>query len=87
MAGLITILILLPLAGALLVSVARPNAARGIALGFNLLSAGVAFVLWRNFDSGNAALQFVERRAWIPSIGAEYLVGIDGLSLLLVILA
>src|SRR3954470_4372764 len=86
MAGLITVLILLPLAGALFVSVARPNAARGVALGFNLLTAVVAFVLWRNFDSGSAALQFVERHAWIPSIGAEYLVGIDGLSLLLVIL-
>ncbi|HKP02582.1 MAG TPA: NADH-quinone oxidoreductase subunit M [Chthoniobacterales bacterium] len=87
MAGLITILILLPLIGALLVSVVRPNAARGVALGFNVLSAGVAFLLWRNFQTGNAGLQFVERHAWIPSIGAEYLVGIDGLSLLLVILA
>jgi proton-translocating NADH-quinone oxidoreductase, chain M len=36
--------------------------------------------------SSAAALQFVERHAWIPSIGAEYLVGIDGLSLLLVLL-
>jgi NADH-quinone oxidoreductase subunit M len=86
MAGLITALILIPLAGALLVSVLRPNAARGVALGFNLLSAVVAFVLWRNFDSGSVGLQFIERHAWIPSIGAEYLVGLDGLSLLLVIL-
>jgi NADH-quinone oxidoreductase subunit M len=87
MAGLITALILLPLFGALFVSVARPTAARGIALGFNLLTAVVAFVLWRNFDNGNAALQFVERHTWIPSIGAEYLLGIDGLSLLLIVLA
>jgi NADH-quinone oxidoreductase subunit M len=86
MAGLITALILLPLVGALFVSVSRPAAARGIALGFNIVSAAAVFLLWRNFDSGNAALQFVERHAWIPSIGAEYLVGIDGLSLLLVIL-
>jgi NADH-quinone oxidoreductase subunit M len=87
MAGLITLLILLPLVGALFVSVSRSNAARGVALGFNLLSAILAFVLWRNFDSATAGLQFVERHAWIPSIGAEYLVGIDGLSLLLVLLA
>jgi NADH-quinone oxidoreductase subunit M len=86
MAGLITALILLPLVGALFVSVSPPAAARGIALGFNILSAAAVFLLWPNFDSGNAALQFVERHAWIPSIGAEYLVGIDGLSLLLVIL-
>ncbi|MFZ1218692.1 MAG: proton-conducting transporter membrane subunit, partial [Chthoniobacterales bacterium] len=86
MAYLLTLLILLPLAGALVVSVARPNAARGIALGFNLLTAAAAFVLWRNFDNANGALQFVERHVWIPSIDAEYLVGLDGLSLLLVIL-
>src|SRR5262249_62384307 len=33
-----------------------------------------------------AGLQFIERHAWIPAINAEYLVGIDGLSLLLVLL-
>jgi NADH-quinone oxidoreductase subunit M len=86
MAGLITALILLPLAGALFVSVSRPNSARGIALGFTVLSGVVAFLLWRSFDSAAAGMQLVERHPWIPSIGAEYLVGIDGLSLLLVIL-
>jgi NADH-quinone oxidoreductase subunit M len=86
MAGLITALILLPLAGALFVGVSRPNSARGIALGFTVLGGIVAFVLWRNFDSAAPGLQLVERHPWIPSIGAEYLVGIDGLSLLLVIL-
>ncbi len=62
------------------------NYARGIALGFNALTAIVAFVLWRNFDTAATGLQLVERHAWIPAIGAEYLVGIDGLSLLLVFL-
>ena len=38
------------------------------------------------FDTAATGLQLVERHAWIPSIGAEYLVGIDGLSLLLVLL-
>ena len=86
MAGLITALILLPLAGALFVSISRPNSARGIALGFTALSGVIAFLLWRNFDSAAAGMQLVERHPWIPSIDAEYLVGIDGLSLLLVIL-
>jgi NADH-quinone oxidoreductase subunit M len=86
MAGLITALILLPLAGALFVGVSRANSARGIALGFTVLSGIAAFVLWRNFDSAAPGLQLVERHPWIPSIGAEYFVGVDGLSLLLVIL-
>lgn len=86
MAGLITILILLPLAGAVFVSMLRPGSARAVSLGFNALSAGTAFFLWRNFDASAAGLQLVERHAWIPAMGAEYLVGVDGLSLLLVIL-
>lgn len=83
---MITALVLLPVAGALFVGIARQNQARGIALGFNALTAIVALVLWRNFDTTAAGLQLVERHAWIPAIGAEYLVGIDGLSLLLVFL-
>ena len=83
---MITALILVPLAGALFVSAARPNHARGIALGFNALTAILALILWRNFDAATIGLQLIERHAWIPAIGAEYLVGIDGLSLLLVLL-
>ena len=83
---MITALILVPLAGALFVSAARPNRARGIAFGFNGLTAILALFLWRNFDATAAGLQLIDRHAWIPAIGAEYLVGLDGLSLLLVLL-
>ena len=83
---MITALILVPIAGALFVSAARPNHARGIALGFNVLTAILALILWRKFDATAVGLQLIERHAWIPAIGAEYLVGVDGLSLLLVLL-
>jgi NADH-quinone oxidoreductase subunit M len=86
MAHLITALILLPIAGALFVSVLRPGSARTVAIGFNALSAIIVFMLWRNFDAAAIGLQLVERHAWIPAMGAEYLVGVDGLSLLLVVL-
>lgn len=86
MAGLISALILLPIAGALIVGVAREKYARGIALSFNVIAAIGAFMLWQNFDPATTGLQLIERHAWIPAIGAEYLVGIDGLSLLLVFL-
>jgi NADH-quinone oxidoreductase subunit M len=86
MAYLITTLIVAPLLGALFVACARGTAARGIALFFNLLTMAIALVLWRDFDTAATGLQFVERHVWIPSIGAEYLVGIDGLSLLLILL-
>jgi len=83
---MITALILLPLLGALVLSVVRENHARAVALGFNVLTAALAFGLWRTFDTASGGLQLIERRAWIPAIGAEFLVGIDGLSLLLVLL-
>src|SRR5213076_655339 len=55
-------------------------------LSFNALAALDALVLWQHFDIRAAGLQLVEQHTWIPAIGAEYLVGIDGLSLLLVLL-
>ena len=86
MVGLITALIIIPLAGAIVLYIGRPRNARAVALLFNALSALYAFVLWQKFDTSAAGLQVVERHAWIPAIGAEYLVGVDGLSLLLVLL-
>jgi NADH-quinone oxidoreductase subunit M len=83
---MITVLILIPLLGAFAVCVWPYPNTRPIALLFNLIAAGCAFALWRNFDTAVAGLQAVERHAWIPAIGAEYLVGVDGLSLLLVLL-
>jgi NADH-quinone oxidoreductase subunit M len=86
MAGLITVLILLPLIGALVVALAAQSAARVLALGFNALSAITAFYVWRHFDSSAVGMQLAEHYTWIPSIGAEYFVAVDGLSLLLVVL-
>src|SRR5438132_669365 len=85
MAWLITTLIVAPVVGAFLVGAMR-NYARSVALAFNLITAIGAFLLWRSFDCSLSGLQLVERHSWIPAIGAEYLVGVDGLSLLLVIL-
>ena len=83
---MITALILIPLFGAFAVCVWPHTNARPIALIFNAITATLVFMLWRNFDATATSLQMVERHVWIPAIGAEYLVGIDGLSLLLVLL-
>jgi NADH-quinone oxidoreductase subunit M len=86
MAGLITVIIFIPLVGALAVFIWPQKNGRPIALIFNAISAVCAFGLWRNFDITATGLQLVERHGWIPAINAEYLVGVDGLSLLLVLL-
>ncbi len=86
MAHLIAGLIFLPILGALFVSVMPPQYARAVALGCNLLTAACALMLWHGFDPAVADLQMVSYHEWIPAIGAKLLVGIDGLSLLLVLL-
>ena len=83
---MITALIFIPLIGAVALYVGRPNHARAIALTCNVVAAFYAVMLWQKFDAGAAGMQMVERHVWIPAIGAEYLVGVDGLSLLLVLL-
>jgi NADH-quinone oxidoreductase subunit M len=60
----------------------RPAAARGIALLavlLNLLVIGAALLA---FDPLQVGFQLVEKRAWIPSLGIHYLIGVDGISLL-----
>ena len=83
---MITALIFIPLLGAFVLCLGTPRHARAVALVFNALSAFYALMLWQKFDTAAVGLQLVERHAWIPAIGAEYLVGLDGLSLLLVLL-
>jgi NADH-quinone oxidoreductase subunit M len=83
---MITWLILIPLLGAFALYIVRPLNPRWVALICNLVSAVIALSLWRSFDAQAGGLQMVQRHVWIPAIGAEYLVGIDGLSLLLVLL-
>ena len=86
MVGLITLLIIIPVIGAIALYVWRLKDSRVLALLFNALAAICALTLWQKFDSNGTGLQLVERHSWIPGIGAEYLLGLDGLSLLLVLL-
>ena len=51
--------------------------------GFQFL---LTLVLWKNFDSGSGAMQFMERAEWIPSFNIAYILGVDGLSLPMAIL-
>lgn len=86
---LITTLTFTPLIGGfVLLGLTAQNKkfARGLALTFSLIGLALAVGLWTSFDPGSTELQFVERHAWIPTIGVEYFVGVDGLGLLMVLL-
>ena len=87
---LLTLIMFTPLAGAVLllfVNKNSTNAIRWIANGFAGLGFLVSLPLWFWLDMATPDWQFVERHEWIPSIGAEYLVGVDGFSSLLILLA
>ncbi len=82
-------LLALPLVG-LLVLLAIPgrakNAIRLWANAVLLTGLGVALPLWQAFDRTASGYQFVDRLPWIPTLGAQFLLGLDGISLLLVLL-
>ena len=86
---LLTLLVLVPLAGvALIAFVSRDREAliHRVALVVSLAVFALTLLLWAQFDPASAEFQFVERHAWIPSFGIDYFVGVDGISLFLVLL-
>lgn len=64
-----------------------PNRARYFALVISLINLGLCIPLLTHFDTSLATMQFVERHSWFPSLGIEYSLGIDGLSLLMIVLS
>ena len=59
---------------------------RRTALAATLLDFGLSLTLWAGFDVGNQGMQFVERMPWMPTFNVQYAVGVDGISLPLVLL-
>jgi len=55
-------------------------------LAVTLVNVMLALVLWMGFDLTEQGMQFVERVEWMPTFGIQYAVGVDGISLLLVLL-
>jgi NADH-quinone oxidoreductase subunit M len=86
---ILTVLTITPLIGAVMLiglGSEKKRLARGLGLAFSLAGLALAVLLWNSFNGSSPDLQFVERHPWIPSIGAQYFVGVDGLGLLMVLL-
>ena len=82
-----TFLTLIPFIGALLVALLpSQRAARGVGLAFMLAALGFAIGLALGYDRSAGGIQFREIHDWIPSLAVEYVVGADGLSLMLLVL-
>lgn len=87
---ILSILIWLPVFGAFLCLCTggdkHANIARGIAAAVAILNLLLCIPLWIYFDPSRYDMQFVENLLWIPSYEIRYALGIDGISLLMVIL-
>ncbi len=79
------ILLFLPLAAAIITALTKGNNAKIVALGFSLLSLCFVIFLLTKFTP-NATMQFVIDCPWIPQLGINFYIGLDGISLITVML-
>jgi NADH-quinone oxidoreductase subunit M len=90
---ILSLVTFLPLVGSALIFMLRgePTAvarnARYLALWTSLITFLLSVVLWFGFDRSSADFQFVEQADWIPAFGIRYHMGVDGISVLFVLLS
>ncbi len=86
---LLSLSVWLPIIGGVLVLFSgdrNPQGARRLALLFSIATFLVTLPLWSLFDSSTAAMQFVERQPWIQPFSIYYHLGVDGISMPLILL-
>jgi NADH-quinone oxidoreductase subunit M len=86
----ISCLTIVPLLGAIAVLALgskNKTLARRLSFAFAFLAFAITLALWHRFDPTSGGLQFEEVHPWIPVLGVEYHVGVDGLGLLMVLLS
>src|SRR3954466_4735543 len=91
---MLSTIVFLPLVGAILVLLLggrgdpadRGPIVRYAALAVSLLSFASTLWLWIRFNPSTADFQFVEQHAWLPQFGISYHLGVDGISLFLLVL-
>ena len=82
----ISIMIAIPLIGAILTFFVGSKA-KFVALAASIISMVLSLQMYMEFDKASKAMQFVENIDWVPSLGINYTVGVDGIGLPLVILS
>src|SRR6266511_2183449 len=89
---MLSFVIFLPLFGAIALLLignragARDQFIRVATLAIALVTFAATLALWVGYRRGTTEFQFVQRYAWIPAFGIDYYIGIDGISLLLIVL-
>jgi NADH-quinone oxidoreductase subunit M len=83
---ILDLLLAFPLVAALAVLASPPTAAKRVALVGALIEFALSVPLWWMFDPGTAAMQFPVLHPWIPGWGIMFSLGVDGISLFMVLL-
>ena len=83
---ILSLIVFLPLVGAVVVGVLPTSAARPAALGFALVTWALSLLLLIGYLPDRPGYQFEEVADWIPLFGIQYKLGVDGLSAALVVL-
>src|SRR5262245_826976 len=87
---ILSVLTYTPILGALLLMLFVPRqdtpTIRIIAITFTSLTFLFSLIVLANFQPDTHKMQLVERVSWIPSIGVTYFMGVDGISILLILL-
>lgn len=84
---ILQVLLVVPLIGMAMVIVSPKEWARVVALVVALFEFVVSLGIWWAFDPAKPGLQFVTRVDWLPQFGVSYYVGLDGLSVFMVLLS
>lgn len=87
--GILTLVLALPLVGAIAIALLDPEDTRSIkfaAMGASLATFVASLVVLARFDTSIAGFQLQEKLEWIPTVDANYHVGVDGISLVLLVL-
>jgi NADH-quinone oxidoreductase subunit M len=90
---LLSLVTFLPLVGAVFILTIRGEPAvvarnaRYVALWTSLITFVLSLFIWFGFDRGTAEFQFVEKAEWLPAFGISYHMGLDGISMLFVLLS
>ncbi|MBI5463360.1 MAG: NADH-quinone oxidoreductase subunit M [Ignavibacteriales bacterium] len=89
MDNILTLTIFLPMAGVValfFIGKEKSDTIKYVGIGTTMLTFAVSMVLWLKFDSTTSAFQFARQVPWIRALNISYSVGIDGMSLLLILL-
>ena len=86
---MLSLIVFLPTAGVVLLALlpgGRPRLVKQAAAAVTLLDLALALLVWAGFDATSTAVQFVEHISWVPALKIFYFLGVDGLSLPMLLL-